>query len=233
MDEKPNPPEDIIPRIHAAMEECDGDIARAARILHITGPALRSKLQCNSALKLRWLSTKVEPAPAPAEIHRPELPAGEPDDILKEDARALLKEDALVRSGIESIGVTGKELELAVNLQKFHRAQFRNVLNLLGGGLAKQFIEIMQEVRHITELLSNVAESPVRSETSVDYEGILRKDRATLIGLMNGMYDRALQATLVAAKIAALRGGKSPDGRPARSPGFGQMKRAEPDEQAL
>ena len=91
----------------------------------------------------------------------------------------------------------------------------------------------MQEVRHITELLNDVAESSVRSESSVEYEGILRKDRATLIGLMNGMYDRALQATLVAAKIAALRSGKQPDGRPPRSPSFGQMKRAEPDEQTL
>lgn len=220
------------------MEQCQGVVSRAARVLGITGPDLKQKINGNKNLSLRWQRKhKTPPIPVDyTDINRaaPTLPTAPSEAIaplIAEDAMARLieKEDRLVRSGLENIGISGEDLDLAVNLQKFHRAHFRNVVDLLGGGIARQFIEMMIEVKNITSVINDPDKQSVNSELALDYEEMLRKDRSRLLELMNGMYDRALKATLTAARIRQLSQSQNLGGKPPRSPSFGPLTREPQD----
>lgn len=187
-------------QIHAAMEQAGGVASEAARLLGIPSRDLNTILWNNKTLRLRWTSAgKEEQAPTEAvTIHRPTIP------VLKEDeevADAMTQEDKLVKSGLEAIGLKPKALNVAMALQKYHNKHFAKSLEMIGGGITKQFIDLMMEVDELTTKINSGTVSEAK-------EMILREDRAKLLDLMSKFYDRANQAAITQAKIEAIRNAK-------------------------
>jgi hypothetical protein len=112
-------------------------------------------------------------------------------------------------------------------LQDFHQKHFRNVIDLLGGGMVKQYLEICNEVKRITDML-------VVGDLPPEQYDVLRKDRQALLEVVIRMYDRAVSAALVGAKVEFLRkhGTTGSGGGMKRAkPGFSPLKRSAAPEQ--
>jgi transposase-like protein len=209
-------------RIHAALEKTGGDYGAAAEIIGIERGQLSAIIHNNKDLKLRWTTPRefTTPPSDAVTISRPVIPTAAPAPALPSDeeiARAIEREDALVRKGMEAIGVTGPKLDTALALQKFHQKHFQRAIELLGGGITKQFIDLMSEVESINKELAGVL-TPQR-------ELLLREDRSRLLDLMNKFYDRANQAVLTQAKVEVLKkqakegaGGGKKTGKPGFAP---------------
>jgi hypothetical protein len=175
-------------------------------------------------IRLNGMDSNLSVKPGEAsDIHRePQLP--DKQEVILADA--LRREHIDLRKGFEKMGFSGDTLELAMSLQEFHRKHFRNVIDLLGGGMVKQYLEICNEVKKITEIIS-AADYNLPPE----FYDVLRKDRQGLLDTIIKMYDRAVQAALVGAKVEYMRKhGADVIGGRKNKPGFGPLKSANPPE---
>lgn len=213
--------------INLAMEKTGGNASQAAILLDIPREKLYNLIHSHKRLKAVWAKSRTE-EPVDAEavaIHRPviDLPKDpEPaHDDQKAIAAALEKEDALVRSGLTSIGVDGDKLELVQALAKWNGRHFRTSLELIGGGITKEFIEIMADLQSIREELNG------GDPMDIARESMLRMDRAALIELMGKIYDRANRASLTRAMIKLKEKENAKSGGPERKPGFSPMIKGE------
>jgi hypothetical protein len=223
-------------RINAAMEKLQGNMADAAKELgDITPKKLNGIIQGHQDLRERWkpglkrlrvsgkdTRTTLEPGLA-SEIHREAaVPSSEEYAV----AEALAREHSSLRKGFRSMGFEGDTLEMAMALQDFHRKHFRNVIDLLGGGMVKQYLEICNEVKKITEIINEE-----NRNLPPEMYDVLRKDRQGLLDTIIQMYDRAVQAALVGAKIEFLRKNGTASGKKSGKPGFAPLRSAsEPPE---
>lgn len=159
------------------------------------------------------------------EIHRPpmQLNGAPPATILTPEAveEMIQKEDALVRAGLDKIGLSSDSAELASSLQKFHRRHFRSVIDLMGGGMAKQFVELMAEAEKV--------QKQIEDKANIDSLKTLCSYRLGILEQMNQMYDRAVKASLIGAKVAQLQNSNDPDRKKKQRPGFQELRSAAPD----
>ena len=203
--------------INAAMERTGGNIAHAALLAAIPLVKFKNHIFNCPSLRERWSGGKLETTPPNEEVaavHRPviDLPPSAPAPSLEEVAAALDKEDQLVLQGLSSIGISGPKLDMVDALRKFHGRHFKTSLELIGGGITKEFIDIMSDVRSIRDELSHEG-------MELGREIMLRQDRATLLELMGKIYDRANKAALTQAMIKMKEGeGKNRAGKPGFSP---------------
>jgi hypothetical protein len=203
--------------IHAAMEKAGGKTAEAARALGITTEELSRHIHHHDDLKYRWATKYKEIQPPPQaviEMHRPQI------QRLKgqEAAEALEIEDRKLRLNCARVGIEGKALELYLSLGAFQRDQYGSkTLDMMAGGINKQFLETLVEVSKINDRLS----SDWR-EMDMEEEQMLREDRSRQQAHLVQLYDKAVQAMLVLAKVQAMKSEK--DGGPkSNKPGFSPL----------
>lgn len=206
-------------QINAAMQAAGGSITAAATLLGLPMPKVRNFIHNNAGLKAKWAKSNEE-VQAPSEaitLSRPMLPdQAEVTDVImagdEEVARAVDKEDALVRKGLDAMGVKGSTLDMAMALQSFQRAHFTKAMDILGGGVTKQALDLMVEI----EAISNTLNDPTTTLEPAR-ELMLREDRAKLLDLLGKFYDRASNAVLVQAKVRAMQKDKD---KPKKPKGF-------------
>ncbi len=185
------------------MESAGGKLPEAAKLLGVTSPALKKIVMADDGLKQRWALAGVKGTGAPGEpstIHRPPAPAitvaGK--EIEYSDAKAIAKamedEDAAVRSGLINMGVRGSGLEMVLAMQQVQRKHFARCIEIVGGGITKQAIDIMGEVDLISQRL---AEPGVPLEEQM----MLREDRRGLLDILGRYKDKVDKSALIQAMV--------------------------------
>lgn len=224
----PNPERvEDLRQIHEAMETCGGNLTEAAKLLGLKRHVLQKALYNCPDLALRWTkSKKLTDAPAieAVDLNRTDL-------MIHSDAadieRRMQQEQGAMRAGLEQMGVAGPGLDLAVAMQQFHGRHYTTSLKLIGGGLTKQFLDLMEEAKKITlELEAGGREFPTINLETGEKSGtrfvpltpmrekVLRDDRASIIEAMQRMSDRANKAILTQAIIKQKLQGKQSNQRP-------------------
>lgn len=201
MPDSPNPQRaELEAKIHEAMEAAHGNSTVAAAMLGVDKEDLWNAIKNFPSLRERWFTNEKRGGlpGSPEIIHRPL----ESDKAL---ARAIAKEDRMVAAGLKDMGLSDEASKLAMALQKFQGQHYKRALEMLGGGITKQFLDVMVEIQAITHRLSNeIGLSPQQ-------EAMLREDRSRLLAVMNAFYDRANKAALTQAviknKLGAGKGG--------------------------
>jgi hypothetical protein len=202
--------------IDVAMTESGGDTEQAAKLIGIERSALQNRLKASRILRERWVDKLTEMPKTSVAIHRPPL---DPPASEEELDAAMSKQDALVRRGIERMGFSGPTLDLAISLQSFQRRHFMSSLDLMGGGLVKQYLDIMVEIDRLNKLINQDIPdiSPDKDPSELeevlngltDLERIRREDRSRLLAIQVQMYDRVNKAALTQALIKAKQGAKN------------------------
>lgn len=109
-------------------------------------------------------------------------------------AEALIAEDANLKDGLSSIGLSPQAMKSAEALQKFHNTHFTKSVEIIGGGMTKTFVEIMSEVENINSRLEE-------GGLTLEEEQMLRQDRSRLLEIQGRTYDRSLKASMTQAII--------------------------------
>ena len=116
-----------------------GSIAGAAELLGCREASLAKRIKTSPTL------TKfMKPQEEADTLHRP---SGELTVFAEKKAiaKAMDAEDAALRNGLESIGLSGPALKEAIALQAFHNTQFQKSYEMIGGGITKMFFELKAE----------------------------------------------------------------------------------------
>jgi hypothetical protein len=204
--------------IHAAMEQVGGKTAEAAKILGLTTEELSRRIHHHMDLKMRW-ATAYREVKAPGDavaIHRPTMPTLSTEE---EESKAFEKENRLVSKGLDGIGLTPAARDLALALGALQKRHYQSCLDMLGGGITKQFIEVMAEVQRITDRLND--ETDVAAEDP-QIQLMLREDRGRLLDCMQKFYDKANAHMLAKAKEQALKESAKGGGK-GNKPGFAPL----------
>lgn len=219
-------------QINAAMERTGGDVGQAACLLSMERSKLHNFIHNNKGLKLRW-STSKKDTPPPSQavaIHRPAVMPVLPDapDLLsdQEIAKALAAEDAAVRRGLTAMGIKDEALMMAVACQQFQNKHFARAIEILGGGIVKQFLDNLVEIDGITARLHGSCAETADLDGRMQMEITLRQDRAALQAINSKLFEQINKASLTQAIIKAKLSGSKPGERPAK-PGFAPIIRAE------
>ena len=214
-------------KVHAALEAAKGKIPEAATLLGTTSIALKKIINADDGLKQRWAIAGSKGTGSPKEastIHRPAAPAisvgGKELEFndAKEIAVAMEDEDAAVREGLLKMGVRGAGLEMVMAMQQVQRKHFARCIEIVGGGITKQAIDILGEVELISKRLSEVG-------VPLDEQIMLREDRRGLLDILGRYKDKVDKSALIQAMVKKVeadikKGGK---GGSAGKPGFGTL----------
>lgn len=195
-----------IAEVKAALTRA-GNVSEAAELLGCTEVALRKRIKRSSAL-VKF----TEPQQAEADtLHRKD----NPKTLLTEEtaiAEAMNAEDAALKKGLKSIGLSGAALKEAVALQAFHNTQFQKSYEMIGGGITKMFFDLKSEVTIINERL-------YEGGMDIEEENMLRSDRSRLLEQLGKTYDRSLKAAMTQAVINHRLSERAHQG-PTTKPGF-------------
>lgn len=140
-------------RVAEVMEVAVGDRFVAAALLEISIDKLNEFIAGSPALVERWKETRL-----PTED---ELVSGDEDNPLlsaseKQLAEAMRAENEKLRRGLESLGLTKAEQELAMSLQAFQRKQFRSSMEIIGAGVTRVSLKYQTELDAILQRLMGV-----------------------------------------------------------------------------
>jgi hypothetical protein len=215
--------DDLRARIHAAMAQAHAKTHDAAKLLGMPWQTLQKYIREDEELNAKW-SRKPKPPPGEeALIHRPvtsdqSQPVISPEEDAAEIARRLEAEDALVKEGLQAMGLNGDAQQLAIALQKFHGTHYKRSLEMLGGGMTKLFFEIWAELKKVNVEIAAAQEPSMQM--------ILRKDRAVLIEAAQRIFDRANKAALTMAVARHKMSDRGPSEKSAGKPAFGPLLEA-------
>ena len=218
---------------HEALVKHKGGIRAAAAELNIPRDTLKSRIQINKNLRLRW-RTPIKPTPQPGEasaISRPPPTTAtdvDEEGVLKSDeaiAAALVRENRKIEKGLTKMGLTKSECDLGIALQEFQGRHFGNALQLMGGGMTKQFLRVMVEIDKIDRRLEDGGEEGFPLTPA--QETMLREDRRGLLEIMSKFSDKLGGIALTQAKVYQMTKGKDKD-KSKKPGGFLDLKNATP-----
>lgn len=140
-------------RVAEVMEIATGDRLIASELLGISQEKLDEAILASPSLTARWKETRL-----PTEA---ELVSGDEDNPLlsaseKQLAEAMRAENMKLRRGLETLGLTKAEQELAMSLQAFQRKQFRSSMEIIGAGVTRVSLKYQTELDAILERLTSV-----------------------------------------------------------------------------
>lgn len=224
--------------LNSAMERAGGNVGLAATLMGMTPAECTKALRGCEELRLRWMSANnAQPPPRQAEtVHRPPVPlppAGfDPPDVDREatpDEIALMesmaKEDGLLRSGLESLGLTPKEAATAQALQKFHEKDFVKSIQILGAGMTATCIKVMTQLAELTERIDEVRGFLKAKEKESDRTALVNEEKNLLLiyqklaQTVRSMFQTAQHGALLVAMARYRQSGRG-DMKSASKPGF-------------
>ena len=187
-----------------------GTIGGAAELIGCTEKSLAARIK-----KSKELTEFLKPQTEADVLHRKDeklTPYVEEQAISK----AIEAEDASLKKGLKSIGLSGPALKEAVALQAFHNQQFQKSYEMIGGGITKMFFELKSEVSKINERLES-------GGIEIEEENMLRADRSRLLDQLGRTYDRSLKAAMTQAVINHRLSENKQQG-PSAKPGFAPIQ---------
>lgn len=201
------------------MEQCNGNAVHAAKSLGWTSTKAWNLLHKNPFLRARWTRSKEnlkDPEQLAVSLYRPV------DPVPASEMEAAEKADEQVKAGFAALGLQGTALDTALAIQKAAGRQIKSWMELMAGGVVKQFLEIENDIEAISAELCG-------DKLTEDREKILRSDRQALIDLRLRLYDRAVKAQVNLALVKLkMRGGEKP--AKGTQPGFTPLEsHARPD----
>ena len=189
--------------IDAALTKADGNKKNAAAILGFSYSKLNCMIAGDTTLKAKWISVrKIEELPSAEvmEISRPEAvvsPAEDGDDAVTmtemEISNALDREDEAVKNGLRKIGQSEIMADMGKELHAYQRKFHAATLNVLGGGVVKQYLDLTKETADVVKALAE-QEDPFERNS-------LRLYRVQLETLKFKAYSLAVQASMSSAII--------------------------------
>lgn len=198
------------------MEAAEGRSIDAAKALGMEEQKLWNCINKNPELQARWSKTYggVTPPGDEVALSRPMMPElVEPQDMILANeidlAAAMEREDKLVRKGLDAMGIKGAALDLATALQKFQRRHFTQAMEIVGGGVVKQYLDLMVEIQKINASLDDP-----EAELEPQEELMLREDRSRLLAMQIKIYEQVQQAVVIQAKVKAIKGENKKSGKP-------------------
>jgi len=209
------------------MEAVGGSLRAAARTLGIKHLKLRDIIQSIPSLRTRWrVAGEVGVPGVAAEIHRPAVLRVGNEAVPLEDAKALADaleaEDCAIRTGLLKMGIKGAGLEMALALQQMQRKHFSRCVEIVGGGITKQFLDVMTAIHEIEEKLQATTDMPIEEEL------MLREDRRGLLQVLGNFKDKVDKSALIQATVKKLEAEAKGGGRgKAGKPGFGVLVQGE------
>jgi hypothetical protein len=212
--------------LHTTMEQCGGNAVKAAEALGVTQNKVYNSLHKNPWLRARWTRSKEnlkDPDQMAVAIYRPV------DPVPASEAEAARRAEEQVKAGFQALGLSGAALDSALAIQRSAGRQIKSWMELMAGGIVKQFLEIETEIKVITDRLNSKG-NPIDIKT----ETMLRDDRKALLELRARYYDRAVKAqvNLALLKLKAQRG--EGGGKKHAQPGFKPLaKTGDAEEQPI
>lgn len=155
---------DII-EVNSALEEAKGDRAIAAASLGMEHAELGEIIKDCDQLKCRWSPDALHTLPpeigtidrdAPLEQFFPMPAEDQPTEAELALAKAMENEDRKFKRGLESMGLSPKQLQRAIALQQFGRTQFRQSIELTVGGINSVALNILEQIDLVSERLAEV-----------------------------------------------------------------------------
>lgn len=208
--------------IHEALEKTGGLVAEAAAILGMTTSAVRLRIKASESLQSRWNVSKPPEHTIATALHRPSMSAEKPTLPRDSDvAEALNREQATLGASLKQI--KAKDVNFAVALQNFQRQNYRGIVEMVSGGIAKQYLDIMTRLDEIDSRLNRTEED---GKLPLAEEMMLRNDRVQLLGILDKFKTTIDKSVLIAAKVRAMSESGNNNGKGApRKPGFKPLEK--------
>lgn len=195
--------------IHKALEESKGDTNLAAKILDTPQRRIKDLIRKNPEFHARWGKHAKGALTEEETVNRKPVVKEDPDEKF---AIELKKQDKLLKSGLQAVGITGRAADEAVAYSVFARQSFDSVRNMVDGGAAKLFADLMNDVREVRGEISGGIDDLEREKT-------LREDRSRLVKHLLELNDRVQKSSFTQAQILAKKE-EIKLGRRAGKPGF-------------
>jgi len=191
--------------IHLALEETNGVVGLAAKLVGITSYKVKKLIDTDSEFNVRWGNGEVK-VPTPTDvIHRP--------DPSTRFVVKLKEEEAALSTGLEAVGITGKCKEEAIATSAFAAEHLGQMRQMTTGGLLKDFTELGVVFREIRNELSEGQEQE-REQTL--YDALFNT-----VKLRNEINREVIKGALIDAQIKQKneeRMGRSPISKPGFAP---------------
>jgi len=197
---------EIKSQIHAALEQTGGSYRKAAPILGVPASELKDALRQDNDLRTRWC-----PGFSPSQRSQ---------SLEKTDSEIMRAEDSQLRQGLESMGLSTKQSQIAISLRQFHGRHYAKCIDIIGAGVIKTYLGLLESLDDINEQLAN------REAHSIEPEDVpmLLEHRIALAEQIGRMHDRwskaALQRAIIEEKKANMDGTNKAT---QRKPGFSPM----------
>lgn len=190
--------------IHLALEEADGVVDVASKLVGITHYKLKKLIDTDPEFNARWGNGEVK-VPTPTDvIHRPD-PADKFVSKLKE-------EEAALSTGLEAVGIKGKCREEAIATSAFAAQHLTQMRQMTTGGLLKDFMELGVVFKEIRDELAQ-GQEPER-------EGVLYEALFNTVKFRNEINREVIKGALIDAQIKqkSEENGKKTAGKPGFAP---------------
>jgi transposase-like protein len=186
-----------------------GNVSRAAELLGCHQTTLRRRIKGTKEL------TDFMQMPTEAvKINRGEKLVETPYTSEEEIVKALEREEGVLKKGLTSMGLAGRELEEAIALQAFVNKNITTVYDLIAAGLAKDIVQLGAMASETSEEIRETA------GMDIERESMLRTDRWRLIQEKGKAQERAYKALMAKALLAQRQEDASKGGGPKGKPGF-------------
>jgi hypothetical protein len=195
--------------IHKALEETKGDTKLAAKLLDSNESRLKAIIRNNPEFHARWGKHGKGTLNEAETVNRKPVTKENPEEKF---ALELRKQDKLLKTGLSAVGITGKAADEAVAYSVFARQSFDSVRNMVDGGAAKLFADLMSDVRDVRQEIAHGIDDLEREKT-------LREDRSRLVKHLLELNDRVQKAAFTQAQILAKKD-EIKSGRKSGKPGF-------------
>lgn len=171
-----------VEKVNDALAKCGGDRKLASQLLEMDEKELDNAIGKNKDLKARWgrpfghqggKHGKIQPPDELSIIARDLLVNdGENIVVTHEDklrAKVQISEDQRVREGLEKMGLTPLEIELAFGLQKAGEHWYRESLQVIAAGATRSSIKIQVQIDIIAKRLEQVTNKLDVLDGSMNY----------------------------------------------------------------
>jgi len=201
-------------KVNQALVDAEGNFLTASVTLGLPNDqALRKYVNEHPELQARWTD---KPNP-PSDILAPKR-----DDLAI--AEAVERENAKLKEGVETLGLSDRAKSLALSCQRFQRQNYSAVQQMTNGGITVAFLEALAELEGLTKKLDDMSE--VKEEQRLAQESIWREAQAHLRDFIFKAATKVDQGILIQAKIQKMFG-ENNGGAPQNSkPGFSPLKKA-------
>ncbi len=166
--------------IDEALEKSGGDRDLVAIALQVARSTVDNQIFKSQELTLKWGRGAYRAPEQPETLHRPpeDIPRLNPDD--KAMVQAIIKEDSLLKEGLDKLGLSPVETALAVQLSGFHQNCFVQSVQISGAGMTRIGIKIGTQIDEISKRLDIVREEMLKASGPITRAAFMEEEKYLL-----------------------------------------------------